>query len=77
MLVLFYASRSDLPALTDLILYSYAIMGLYDKTTMFPGEKPNTLTNTLSMINLPSLRRIRGRGIRQFKNMNVVTLKSK
>ena len=43
---------------------------------MFPGEKHNAFTNTLSMIDLPSLRRIRGGGMQRFSYMNVVTLKS-
>ena len=70
------ASHSDLSALTDLTLYGDALKGYCDETALFPGEKPNAFTNTLSMIDLPSLRHIRGSGTRQFKNMNIVTLKS-
>ena len=51
-------------------------MGYRDETALFPGEKRDCFTNTLSMIDLPSLRRIRGSGMGQFKNMNVVVLKS-
>ena len=71
-----FTSRSDLPALTDLTLYDDALIGYRYETALFPGEKPGTFTNTLSMIDLPSLRRIRGGGLRQFRNMHSVTLKS-
>ena len=71
-----FTSHSDLPALTDITLYDDALMGYRDATALFPGEKRECFTNTLSMINLPSLRHICGSGLRQFKNMNVVTLKS-
>ena len=71
-----FTSRSDLPALTDLTLYHDALMGYRDETALFPGEKRDCFTNTLSMIDLPSLRHIRGGGLRQFRNMNIVTLKS-
>ena len=71
-----FTSRSDLPALTALTLYDDALMGYRDETALFPGEKRDCFTNTLSMIDLPSLRHIRGGGLRQFRNMNIVTLKS-
>ena len=71
-----FTSRSDLPALTDLTLHTDALKGYHDEAALFPGEKSNTQTNTLSMIDLPSLRHIRGGGLGQLKNMNVVTLKS-
>ena len=71
-----FTSRSDLPALTDLTLYDDALMGYRDETALFPGEKRDCFTSTLSMIDLPSLRHIRGGGLRQFRNMHSVTLKS-
>ena len=70
------SSRLDLPSLTDLTLFSFSSHVLRDETALFPGEKSNTHTNTLSMIDLPSLRHIRGGGLGQLKNMNVVALKS-
>ena len=70
------ASFADLPALTSLFLHSQALRGARDETALFPGEKPGTFTNTLSMIDLPSLRHIRGWGLGQFRNMHSVTLKS-
>ena len=68
------ASFADLPALTSLFLHSQALRGARDETALFPGEKPGTFTNTLSMVDLPSLRRIRGGGLGQFRNMHSVTL---
>ena len=51
-------------------------MGYRDETALFPGENPGAFANTLSMIDLPSLRHIRGGGLGQFNHMNMVTLKS-
>ena len=70
------SSCSDLPSLTDLTLLSPLSYVFRDATSMFPGEKPNAFTNTLSMIDLPSLRHIRGSGLGQFNDMNMVVLKS-
>ena len=70
------ASFADLPALTSLFLHSQALRGARDATALFPGEKRECFTNTLSMIDLPSLRHIRGWGLGQFRNMHSVTLKS-
>ena len=70
------SSRLDLPSLTDLTLFSFSSHVLRDETALFPGEKPDVFSITLSMIDLPSLRHIRGGGLGQFNTMNVVTLKS-
>ncbi len=70
------ASCSDLPSLTDLVLHPLPSYVFRDETTLFPGEKLNAFTKTLSIIDLPSLRHIRGGGLGQFNDMNIVTLKS-
>ena len=59
-----------------LTLHKDALAGYHDEAALFPSEDSSAFTNTLSMIDLPSLCRIRGSGMGQFKNMNVVVLKS-
>ena len=71
-----FISLPDLPSLTDLFLHQSSLCGLEDATVLYSGADKKSLFCSLTMIDLPSLRHLHGKGSMQFACCSVVTLKS-
>ena len=71
-----FISLPDLPSLTDLFLHHSSLRGLEDETVMYVGANKEFSCCSLTMIDLPSLRHLHGKGSMQFASCCIVTLKS-